>query len=44
LRRSGICEFAIRRHGISTKCTSPAYRIVFVKKALRNLSKAFSFF
>ena len=31
-------------HGISTKYTSPAYRIVFVIKALRNLSNAFSFF
>ena len=31
-------------YGISTECTSPAYRIAFLKKAIRNLSKAFSFF
>jgi hypothetical protein len=31
-------------YGISTECISPAYRIAFLKKALRNLSKAFSFF
>ena len=37
-------EFAMRRRGISTKCTSPAYRTAFMKKAIRNLSKAFSFF
>ena len=41
---AGSSEFAMRRHGISTKCTSPAYRTAFMKKAIRNLSKAFSFF
>jgi hypothetical protein len=40
---ASAADYRITR-GVSTKCTSPAYRIAFLKKALRNLSKAFSFF
>jgi hypothetical protein len=40
---AGSSEFAIRRHDISTKYTSPAYRIVFVKKAQEPFESIFVF-